>query len=631
MKRILQYALAGVLALMIALAGCTDAAPVDGPVVTAIPDALMSTEATAERPRQGTPEAAPGATATAQPDAELKPVVTPTDDGLLSMLDSGNSSEGGTELMREFLAKELHQGSATPGVDKRIHDSDLVVRARFSSETADSLTFTAVEYLKGSGPDSLTIAVSTAGRSTTWDQREAILFLRASSGAGASGASGQSGQYAFTESTPAYYQGDLPVGFALGSRTAAWLPSSQTGGSGRSTDGQNYIADTSTPLGQPNPEVSHEDIRSAVAWQQADGTEGYAFCVERSIHYNQWHRDYQAYYGNEWVTWELDVELPSGVARGQPIQQHPFRHGGSLYNKSWVSGPDADYFEGKVVDQDELPSTGYSDSVETTRPLPADTYRVTAHGQIRWYQPCGFIPTEHKLNYSVEVAAPDNVLHETTFDPVALQDGVGVSADQGSTSHPGFTLDGSSVSIDGLKWDNGSVVLTLSPHASLAGQKLDFIDLEGSISLSLPASSATEDSAVGTLTWSTSDQPWEDGDLLMLRISPSTTTPQPSSSVSVVLTPRTESYGTVTNVTVAWSDPDNCDFEYRVGLYDGQDNLSRDFGRHPAPSTTTVTVETSLPWDAMPNSDLVARVSCEHLFAPDLRLVGEAELRSGLP
>lgn len=92
-----------------------------------------------------------------------------------------------------------------------------------------------------------------------------------------------------------------------------------------------------------------------------------------------------------------------------------------------------------------------------------------------------------------------------------------------------------------------------------------------------------------------------------------------------------EGYGTVTDVTVEWTDPDNCDFQYDVGLYDNQDSLNRWFGTHPAPATTIVSVEPSILWDTIPTSDLVARVSCEPLFEPELKLVGEATLQSGLP
>ena len=128
-------------------------------------------------------------------------------------------------------------------------------------------------------------------------------------------------------------------------------------------------------------------------------------------------------------------------------------------------------------------------------------------------------------------------------------------------------MDGTSTSITGLKYDDSNVVLTLSPHVSLSGQKVEFIELDGSVGLSLEVSVATEDSSAGTLTWSVSDQPWGDGDELMLRIStstslPPTPTPEPTyatpepaatptppqaSSVTVTLTPRVQTSLTFTD------------------------------------------------------------------------------------
>ena len=55
-------------------------------------------------------------------------------------------------------------------------------------------------------------------------------------------------------------------------------------------------------------------------------------------------------------------------------------------------------------------------------------------------------------------------------------------------------------------------------HVALSGYVLDFIALDGSVSLSLNAAEATVDCTAGTYSWSMTSQPWEDGDQLMLRI-----------------------------------------------------------------------------------------------------------------
>ena len=74
------------------------------------------------------------------------------------------------------------------------------------------------------------------------------------------------------------------------------------------------------------------------------------------------------------------------------------------------------------------------------------------------------------------------------------------------------------VVINCIKWQDDSVVLTLDPYASLPGHALSFIETDGSVSLSLNTDAATSTAASSTLSWAVTQQPWHDGDLLMLRI-----------------------------------------------------------------------------------------------------------------
>ena len=79
-------------------------------------------------------------------------------------------------------------------------------------------------------------------------------------------------------------------------------------------------------------------------------------------------------------------------------------------------------------------------------------------------------------------------------------------------------MGGTATEITGLEWSNNQVVLTLGTHVSLSGYVLEFIALDGSVSLSLFTDSATVDSTAGTYSWPMTSQPWEDGDQLMVRI-----------------------------------------------------------------------------------------------------------------
>ena len=114
---------------------------------------------------------------------------------------------------------------------------------------------------------------------------------------------------------------------------------------------------------------------------------------------------------------------------------------------------------------------------------------------------------------------PAGTLHEAFFDPVVLSGGgVGATGSSGVIDPDGFTVGSDDVEIDGLEWRNNSVILTLDDHVSLSGQTLDFIELDGSTDTSLDIADATVNRTAATWSWSVDSQPWEHGDLLMLRI-----------------------------------------------------------------------------------------------------------------
>ena len=75
-----------------------------------------------------------------------------------------------------------------------------------------------------------------------------------------------------------------------------------------------------------------------------------------------------------------------------------------------------------------------------------------------------------------------------------------------------------SATLQRIEWASGTVKVKVSPHTGLAGHRLDFIELNGSVSLSLAVDEATVDAANKTLIWAVASQPWEDGDKLMVRI-----------------------------------------------------------------------------------------------------------------
>ena len=125
------------------------------------------------------------------------------------------------------------------------------------------------------------------------------------------------------------------------------------------------------------------------------------------------------------------------------------------------------------------------------------------------------------------VTATDGTLHELFFDPVTFGSGVATDASNGVLKPATFTdANGASASIGSIAYEysstnsgqGGTVEIEVDPVDALEGQLVDIIELDGTVSLSLDVADATVDSANDTLSWSVSSAPWEDGDLLMVRI-----------------------------------------------------------------------------------------------------------------
>ena len=193
-----------------------------------------------------------------------------------------------------------------------------------------------------------------------------------------------------------------------------------------------------------------------------------------------------------------NYDLGSGVASDTRVDSHGWS--GYTIEREWYEGRDKDLF------------TPRQNIMYTNRPLPAGEYRVyynfTEPGQ-----DCGY-PEEQRteLLEIVTVTAPEDTLAESFFDPDAS-----LSA---------------TTTVGTIKWEAGEVEATLTPDVT--GHVLDFIALDGTVSLSLAVADAAEDA--GTLTWPVATQPWNAGDKLMVRVRKAPAPP----GVTVTLSPREE-------------------------------------------------------------------------------------------
>ena len=279
--------------------------------------------------------------------------------------------------------------------------------------------------------------------------------------------------------------------------------------------------------------ITLNEMRALVSMVRADidagdGSRDYRHCVSWKYRILQElpHSLANDLWDDHWRDgYHFDIDLESGLPEGSQIyvssraarmietygDERPsgyINSGHWIYGVEWLGGRDPGLF-----------TSGYPYTVWTARPLADGEYKFHYYVD---HTICGAIPEEVRSlgEWTVTVTAPAGTVHEAFFDPVSLT-GSGVGADttaNGDLSPAAFTIGDADSALQSLTWQGGSVVLTLSPYTSLAGNAVDFIELDASVSLTLSVDAATVDSAAGTLTWSVATQPWHDGDLLMLRI-----------------------------------------------------------------------------------------------------------------
>ena len=152
------------------------------------------------------------------------------------------------------------------------------------------------------------------------------------------------------------------------------------------------------------------------------------------------------------------------------------------------------------------------------RPLPAGVYGFDLRETWPYYSACDFVISNE---VTVTVTPPTGVLHELLFDPVSVGSAVAADGTNGVLKPATFTYgDGASATVESISYEAGKVNVKTAPWSVLSGKVLDFIELDGTASLSLNVTNSAVETASNTLTWPVPSQPWEDGDKLMVRIRP---------------------------------------------------------------------------------------------------------------
>ena len=424
-----------------------------------------------------------------------------------------------------------------------------------------------------------------SGRDTQWDDRDALIFLASSSV-----------HYPATAAENVYFMSFIDYFTGIGDSYSIasldlriWLPEAQTNaGAGTASTQRRFLTavpEQATASGgqagasastAETPSVALSELRTditrLVTEQRANSHIGYQLCIYEKYRGKRISAEFAAEgRGSHDPEHTFNQEIYSGAPAGTEVLKDTWKsvmEAGVWESQSELQGPNAGLFGlGALVNPEptshwwgtpvfavkqKIEFTYYDEPIQTVRPLPASVYDLTWKHTRSKYVLCA---PEIFLNHTVTVTvtAPSGVLHEAFFDPVADGSAVAADASNGVLKPASFTdANNASATLQRIEWASGTVKMKLSPHTGLTGQTVDFIELDGSVSLSLDVADATADAANNTVSWSVSSQPWHPGDKLMLRIHKAVPAPQ---NVSVSLSEGT--------FTVSWSAITDA-AEYRV-------------------------------------------------------------------
>ena len=270
------------------------------------------------------------------------------------------------------------------------------------------------------------------------------------------------------------------------------------------------------------PTITQGGLKSRIAAVQAaidagDGSEAYRECIQgkyRIERLNAYHeaRDDSGAFGRTPVRYELE----SGAAAGTALETL-FNDGVSetIKGRTWLEGADADLFTITLGERMPFESgeTGFywSETLATARPLASGTYTFTVKAVWTLYAKCDFAVD---LDWTVVASKPEYVMHETFFDPVVVGGSVQATATDGVLKPRAFT----GGTLNSIGYSGTTVTIGVTPETALNGQVVDFIETDGTVSLSLDVSDATVNATDDTLSWTVADAPWADGDELMVRV-----------------------------------------------------------------------------------------------------------------
>ena len=341
-------------------------------------------------------------------------------------------------------------------------------------------------------------------RDARWDDREAIVLLRYNAAEqhhylGLIGVGVGAGFWDFTVASP-LWKAWLPD---TSSPSATSIAQSTSTADNLVSVEQRFLLDD--PADYPTSAVPTATLASLRETVQrllrelagGDGSQAYRDCV---IYKYELHSQAAGSVPHD----PTPVAMLSGMPAGTRVLETGFTEDleagrySELDPSFWSAGPDRDVLLGV------WPSV-----MTASRPLPAGEYNAWLRALSAKERICGDpIPKAWRKVYSVllTVTSPAGTLAESFFDPYA--DGMAVT---GTTTVGTISWQPPSAGSGLTGWVTADLAVDVTGHV------LDFIALDGTVSLSLDVSNATKDDD-GVLTWAVPTEPWSPGAKLMLRI-----------------------------------------------------------------------------------------------------------------
>ena len=516
-------------------------------------------------PTPGTPEAEP---AMLREFAPVSPMPTPE---VMSDEDEQNAPIQANDVMH---ANQPLSSYADVSLDERIFRSDVVALVNLQEVTGVTVPidagvasthqavilfrFDVIEYLKGMGSEVIimqdpapsayatevqaqyAVDLMLENRITNWDNRGAVVFLSRVSEEDTKGVMAAASQslYKLAPGNSSHWRVSWNGMSSHLPSPGIWLPIAAAVSSSHDDRGNVQISSDGLELvTDSDPRWDREEFsfltlgewRSRIRAMEAiikegKDIDGYLRCISERFITDRWIKGWEVVHnGRSYSVPAVEKEISSGLPAGTEI--HNAWIAGGEFSRYWLTGTDSELFtvqivdtDGRVIVPDDRYPVTYHISMKLVRPLPAGTFKYNRHDQPLSWIPCNYEPDEGVRQWNVIVDSPSGTVHEALFDPKGIVGAIGASISVGLLAPRVFRVEGTNIELLRLEWKDGIVTLKLTRNVMFAGHTIDFIGLDGSIVLSLQFDDSTLNNQTGEITWSLPEQPWQDGDQLLIRV-----------------------------------------------------------------------------------------------------------------